>query len=131
MKNFRVVEDKRRSFDDIYDDFKEDYLNSSMKNEEIRLKYQLTYGEFRLLAKQIKSEVNLSHRNRRDKKGKYYYKYHSGFSIQKRINGNTVYLGSVPTKEMAEEAIKICEKLNWQINKCKLAIWELKLCHTT
>ncbi len=125
---FNLVEGERVDFDKIKEDFKQDYLNPSMKNDEIREKYDLSHNEFRRLCSIVKDEINLSHRKTLQK-GKYYYKYHSGYSIQKRVNGETTYFGSVPTIEMAKKAIQLCEELNWEVQKCKKAIWNLKLCN--
>ena len=119
---------KRDSFDDIKPEFTQDYLHSSMKNEEIRLKYDLSHGEFKSLAKQVKSEAGLSHRNDTKHKGRYYYPYSHGFIIQKRIDGRNIYFGSVGTLELAKKAVEVCEKLHWKVQECRLAIWELKLC---
>jgi beta-lactamase superfamily II metal-dependent hydrolase len=102
---FKIVENKRVNFDDIIEDFSHDYLCTDMKNNEIRVKYGLTYGEFRTLSEMVKSKVNLNHRNGRQNKGKFYYKYAHGFSIQKRVNGENIYFGSVSTEEMAKQAV--------------------------
>ena len=57
-----------------------------------------------------------------------YYKHDTGYYISKRRNGKHIYMGHVPTEDMAIDAVTICRDLNWDTERCRLAIWEMKQC---
>lgn len=116
--NFNLVEGAYADFEEIHDDFCEDYLwSDELSNPEIRRKYGLSARDFTELTNLVKEEFGVSRRNTR--KGRYYYKVKSGFVIQKTIDCVTVYFGIVPSESIARKIVELCKKYNWQISICK------------
>ena len=125
---FRVIDGEDKTFEDIYNDFEKEYLTSRITNDDLRRKYELSKKDFLNLTRLIKSNKGLSRRPRRTK---YYYSTHHGFTLAKKINGKVRYGGWIPIskKYLLQEAVQICEKLEWNSEKCKEAIKELKRCN--
>lgn len=115
--NFNIIHRKAIILDEIYDDVKDDYCNSNLTNDEIRKKYDLSYCDLRDISRQIKKELNI---HRRPTLGaKNYYEVSYGFCIQKKINGETIHFGTVPTENVAKKMVEHCRKELWDIDKCK------------
>lgn len=123
--NFRVIEGVHDDFSSIYDDFEKDYLDTVLTNEQIRKKYDLSKKRFYKLCRIVKTTRKLK---RRPSNFKNYYKHDTGYYISKRRNGKHIYMGHVPTEDMAIDAVTICRDLNWDTERCRLAIWEMKQC---
>lgn len=118
--NFRVIEGSYADVDSIYDDFEYDYLYSNHKANSLRGKYGLTHKEFKELCDTVKKNHGLSRRPRVDTKdAKYYYRSGHGWVIQKKVRGNTFYLGRVHSEELACRIVKLCKKARWNIDVCK------------
>lgn len=118
--NFNIIEGGYADLESIKEEFIQDYLFSfDMSNKEIRSKYDLTWKEFKELADEVKSEFGYNRRPKKPMDGKYYYQTPSGFIIQKRINGQCEYLGSVASRELAEKCVELCKKASWNITMCK------------
>lgn len=118
--NFKVIEGEYADLDKIKEDFIQDYLFSfEMSNKEIRSKYGLTWKEFKEISEQVKAEYGYSRRPKKQMEGKYYYKTTSGFIIQKRINGESEYLGFVTSQELAEKCVELCKQVSWNVSLCK------------
>lgn len=120
--NFNVIENSYVDWETIHDEFEHDYLNTTLSNEEIRLKYHMTHGEFKEYRDIIKKENNLSKRpfwKSREGTNKYFYKVHSGYIIMKRIKGTQIYFGYVPSATIAEIIVKKCEAARWNVPICK------------
>lgn len=122
---FNIIENYVREIDE--DSFEDDYLNATLTNHELRKKYDLSVRLFKELTDKIKAKHGLSVRPRRDN-AKHYYPGDYGQYIRIVIDNEIRYMGMVPTEELAKKAVSICEKLNWDTEKCKCAIWELKSC---
>ena len=123
--NFKVIDGYDDDFEDIFDDFEKDYLNSQETVEELRNKYELSKRNFTRLTRMVKSKHGLS---KRPSRGKHYHFNQNGFEILKKRNGELIYCGWIPIsqKELVPIAIEICKKLQWDSEKCKRAIKELK-----
>lgn len=126
--NFVVIENKQSEID--VNSFEEEYLNSDIMNEDLRVKYGLSKLEFRKLTQKIKQKVGI---NRRPNiTAKYYYKHCNAWVIHRKINGELIYFGRIPF-EMGEDtlnqALKICERHNWDCTLCRPLIQELKQCN--
>lgn len=117
---FTVVDGEYADVSSIYDDFVKDYIYSTeLKNTELRLKYGLSHKEFKDLCDKVKMEHGINRRNTAWDSAKYYSKHVNGFVICKCINRSTVYIGIVPTEDLAIKLVEICKKLSWDVNKCK------------
>ena len=115
---FNICEGKYVDFDAIHDSFVDDYLFSSeLSNREIQCKYGMTNNEFRNFAREIREEFGV---NRRpvERNGKYCYLLNGRWIIQKRINGEHIYFGRVPSESIALKLVELCKKLSWDIDKC-------------
>jgi len=123
--NFRVVDGGDDDFSNIFDDFEQDYLAYNITNDELRKKYDLSKKKFARISQLVKTKHGLS---KRPIPCKNYYKHDTGYYIAKMIDGKHQYLGHAPTKEMAIRAVDKCKELDWDIEKCKIAIVELKQC---
>jgi hypothetical protein len=117
--NFKIVDGVRPDMNSIYDDFVADYVFSTeLKNNEIRVKYGLTHGEFKQMCDMVKADFGLARRPIKIE-GKYYYKHEHGYHIQKTIDCIVYYLGFVATEELAIEVVEKCKKCSWDIPVCR------------
>ena len=119
---FNLIESSYINWEKIHDDFAEDYLFSELSNNEIRLKYGMTHGEFTEYSQLIKTEQNITRRPFwKLRKGgcKYYYPTHDGFQIRKYIDGEDTYIGFVPSEKIAKKIVELCINSAWNIPICK------------
>ena len=125
---FNIIDGYDKTFEDIYDDFEDEYLHSNILNEDLRKKYELSKKDFSRLCQLIKSNNGLS---KRPSHARHYYKTHHGFNLAKKVDGEIRYGGWLPTSKayLLSEAVKLCEKLSWDSEKCKIAVKELKKCN--
>lgn len=127
---FKVVEAKYVEWEKIHDEFTDDYLFSDMSNNDIRIKYGMSHGEFRNCCNIVKAEKNISRRpfwKTRGEGSKYYYHTKSGFQIRKRINDEDTYLGFVPTESVAKKIVELCKNASWNVDVCRHLVkfwWE-------
>lgn len=123
--NFKIVDGCEKTFEDIYDDFEQEYLHTTILNDDLRKKYELSKKDFTRLTRLVK-ENNRIEKRPTSKKG--FYKSNHGFNLSKKINGKIHYGGWIPEsqKGLLQEAVEICENLKWDSEKCKKAIKELK-----
>lgn len=125
--NFKVVEGIRADMGGIYDDFVADYVFSTdLKNNEIRLKYGLSHGEFKQMCDMVKSDFGLARRPIKIHGAKHYYKHEHGFHIQKTVDCVVYYLGFVATEELAIEIVEKCKKCHWDIDMCRQIVESCK-----
>ena len=127
--NFNIIESNYIEWSRIHDDFAYDFLHSRLLNNEIRVKYNMTHGEFRECCRIIKKENNIRRRpfwRDRAKDTKYYSKMGSGFIITKRIDGKQIYFGYVPSEEIAKDIVQIFIGLSWDVEKCRKVFKEYK-----
>ena len=120
--NFNLIENGYIEWDVICDDFTDDFLHSDLNNVELRIKYNMTHGEFKECCNKVKSEYGINRRpfwKHRQGKAKYYYKVRNGFIICKRYGSEQVYLGFVPSLKVAEKLVEMCKNVSWDIDKCK------------
>jgi|GEM_PF-5242315 hypothetical protein len=126
--NFVVIENKESNVD--MGSFEDEYLHSTIMNEELRVKYGLSKLEFRNLTQKIKERLGVSRRP--NVAAKYYYVHCNAWVIHRKINGELVYYGRIPFsmgEETLNQALQICEANNWECEKCKKLIRELKQCN--
>lgn len=119
--NFRLVERQNADLETLYDDFVDDYIfGCELRNEEIRVKYNLTHREFKELADLAKKNNNLSRRQVKCRSAKYYYWKGNGYMIAKYISGEYTYLGFMnSSRENVEKIVELCKKASWDMAICK------------
>ena len=122
--NFKIIDGKYPDYESIHDDFVEDYImNTELSNKEIRAKYGLGYSDFLEVSKRVREEYGLKRRpSSRWNSGRYYYKMKGHYKISRKIKGKEVYLGHVPTEELAIKMVKLCEENDWNIERCRALI---------
>lgn len=126
--NFVVIEDKQLNMDT--NSFEEEYLNSDIMNEELRVKYGLSKLEFRNITQQIKKKMGITRRP--NLSAKYYYENNNAWVINRRFDGVLYYYGRIPFHmgfDMLLEALRICEENDWEFETCSHLIKELKKCN--
>lgn len=119
---FRLVESSYIDWEKIHDDFAKDYLFSELSNNEIRVKYNMTYSDFSEYSQLIKNEQNITRRPFwKHRKGdcKYYYPTHEGFQIRKHIDGTDTYIGFVPSEKIAKRIVELCIRASWNVPICR------------
>lgn len=118
--NFKITDGSYIDMDSIRNDFIQDYIFSTeLKNQEIRIKYNLSHKEFKELSDSVKEEFGLNRRPIRINNSKYYYPCGYGFIIQKTINCVSYYLGFVTSEQEAIEIVEKCKKVSWNIGECR------------
>lgn len=115
---FKIVEGAYLDIEQIYDDFEKEYLYSLVSNPELKKKFGLNKREWVEITRKVKERNNISRRPYRRREGKHYYSQGKGYAIRKFINGKLHHLGTVPTEEIAIKIVALCEKEEWDINKC-------------
>ena len=116
--NFNVVESAYVDIDSIYNDFQTDYLESTISNPDLRVKYNLSHKEFWDLTREIKDNLGLKKRPSVSYP-KYYYKVKRGYIIKKRYGLDDVYIGWVKTEELAIQMVELCKKALWDVDVCR------------
>ena len=119
---FRLIESDYINWEEIHDEFTDDYLFSDLSNQEIRLKYDMTHGDFKECCQLVKEENNISRRpfwKHRKGNCKYYYPTHNGYQIRKIVQGKDTYFGFVPSERIAQILVKLCILASWDIPVCK------------
>ena len=119
---FNLIESNYINWEEIHDDFADDYLFSELSNNEIRLKYDMSHKEFSEFSQFIKAEHNITRRPFwKHRKGgcKYYYPTHNGYQIRKTINGEDTYIGFVHTEKLAKKLVLLFIDLAWDLMACK------------
>ena len=120
--NFKVIENSYVDWETIEEDFTTKYLFSSIKNNDLRMEYNMTHREFQDCCNMVNQTYGLSRRpfwKHRQGSCKYFYKVKNGFIIMKRISGENVYFGFTNSLSVAKELVELCKKASWDIDVCK------------
>lgn len=99
-----------------YEEIKEDYYNSNLLVREIRNKYKLSPGDWKIFCEQIKKEgLPLKTSYCRLGTGKYYYwdKNRGMFKVQRHIGDNTIFFGYYPTEDEAQARVEELHDCQW------------------
>lgn len=123
--NFTIVENAESNLN--VKDFEEEYLHSSIMNEELRVKYDLSKKNFQKITQEIKDRHGYSKRPTIN--GKHYHSHNGGWVISRKQNQKLRYYGRIPHsmgEECLNKALELCEENNWDYEKSKKAIQELK-----
>ena len=123
--NFNVIEKEQVFVDDeLYEQVKDDYVNSSLSVKQIREKYNITHLDWKRVSRQIRSELGLKARPKPE--SKHYIEVKNGvFRIHKWIDKRVLYLGTVHCSESeVQKVVEKCESVHWNIAACKQIIKE-------
>lgn len=126
---FNIIENCYLDWNLISGEFTHDYLYSTLKNNEIKDKYNLTRGEFNECKERVHNKYGLTRRPHfRDRNGgsKYYFKASYGFVIQKKIEHVNTYIGTVKTELLAKKIVRLCKEADWDIETCRMICNDLK-----
>ena len=100
--------------------FEADYLNSELKSNEVRKKYDLSKKQYSEITKEIRAKHGLIRRPYAQ--SKHYYQQGNRWIIIKTNKSERVYIGSLPcsifTKTDIENIVKMCKKMFWNIDRC-------------
>lgn len=118
---FNIIEGDYVDWDEIMDDFIDDYIHSTkLSNVEIREKYDLSWREFKDLSEHCKRMFGLTRRpTSPQKNGRHYYVGRNGYVVQKFLHGKLVYIGTVPTEEIAIKVVELCKNTGWDVVESK------------
>lgn len=103
-----------------FKEFEADYLNSELKSEEVRHKYDLSKRQYSLLAQQIRDKYGLIRRPYAQ--SKHFYQQGNRWIIIKTNKRERIYIGSLPadvfSKTDVEWIVQKCKELAWNIDEC-------------
>lgn len=122
--NFRILSNVQLEINE--EEFEAEYLYTNISNDDLRKKYELSKKQFSEITQSIKKKHDLPRRP--NTFGKHYYFNGYGYVISIIKNKQKLYMGLVHTEELAQKCTKICDELNWEVDKCRPIIEELKQC---
>lgn len=100
--------------------FEEDYLNSELKSNDVRLKYGLSKRQYSEIAQQIRDKYGLIRRPYAQ--SKHFYQQGNRWIIIKTNRRERVYIGSLPvdvfSKSDVECIVEKCKELSWNVDEC-------------
>lgn len=125
---FNIIEgNSSRLSEEEYNSFVEDYLESNLTSNEVRLKYNLSTKEYAQLTKKIREQQGIS--SRPYPNCRYFYKQHNRWQIIKTVNHQRLCFGSLPVSEFSEEdmeeIINTLKEMEWDFVLCEQYITEL------
>jgi len=123
--NFRILSNVPLDIDE--EAFEAEYLHTTISNDDLRKKYELSKKQFSEITQRIKKKHGLPRRP--NTFGKHYYFNGYGYVISIIRNGKKLYMGLVHTEKLAKKCVNICDELNWEVDKCRPVIEELKQCN--
>lgn len=119
--NFRVVSaPEKRLTEEMYPQFKKDYMDSDLDYHKLKAKYGLSKKEYGEVARRVREEENIT--TRPSGKAKYFYPNGNRWVIVKSINGNRIDFGSLPMKNYSQKKMRAivekCKEWGWDYEKC-------------
>ena len=105
MKGIIIEGEYSRLPPELYDDFRNDYLTSSLTSDEVRRKYGLSDKEYSQLTKPIREELGI--RTRPYPNSRHFYLQGKRWQIVKSIDGERVFFGSLPIAFFSESEGKL------------------------
>ena len=111
------------TFDDIYNEFKQDFLNKNFTRTDMLKKYNLSPNKYNQLRIKVCKECNLSHKpftrgeSRIITDDTYIYPAGRKFRVSKTINHKTVNFGLYDTFEIAKVIRDKLISCNWDKSK--------------
>ena len=115
--NFKIVEQEARNFEELYNLFKEDYINPHIKVTEIKEKYNLSNSEYKHLRQQLKQETGIETKPNvyrktgfRENPDQYIHRQHNGYIIKK----NRIYYGRFKNLDDARKRRDELKKNGWK-----------------
>lgn len=119
--NFRIIENSDDHLEDIYPEFKEDFLNPKFHVPELKQKYDLSPSKYKQLRGRVLSETGLKEkptitggRNYTITEKRYIIKHkHGKCTIYKTINGYKKSFGTYPDFKTAKHVRDILVENDW------------------
>ena len=105
--NFKIVEGHANviDYDEIYDDFKNDYLDPYYSVKDLKEKYNLDRRDYKVLNNRVRADTGLvkkpSNHKFPLKDNTYIYKLTNCYGIRKRIGNDRLYYGYYPDMDTA------------------------------
>lgn len=121
---FRILEGEQPILsDEDLAAFEDEYLNGKIRNYELRIKYNLSNKNFKILCDEIKERHGL---DKRPRQCKHYYQNQKGWVVSIKQKGVVQYIGLFETEKLAKEVVNKCTELNWNIPACKRFVEAIK-----
>ena len=119
--NFHIVENSDDHLDEIYEEFKEDFLNPKFHVPELKKKYDLSPSKYKTLRSRVLTETGLKEKptlkggcNYTITERRYIIKHrHGKCTIYKTIDGYKKSFGTYPDFETAKHVRDILVDNNW------------------
>ena len=135
MVNFRIIENPNENLDEIYNDFKEDFLNPDFKVAELREKYDLSSAKYKHLRGMVFEETGLTQKpchfggpHLPITERRFIKEYRNGKCIiYKTIDGVKKSFGTYADLESAKYVRDLLVKYNWDEDVAR----DLKLHHSS
>jgi len=128
--NFRVVDgDKDEDLESIYESFRFDYMNSMMKAEDLKKKYDLNQRRYSVLINMVEDREGF--KRKASWSNGYFITYNRKgapvYNIRKRVNGKDVYFGCYPDLKHTKLMIKELSKVGWDRSLFPLIQYDVML----
>lgn len=112
--NFRIIENP--DDENLYNDFKKDFMDTSYSGLELMEKYGLGRTKYTSLRNKVCNELGLQRKPKKEKSREYIVKNLDDWVIRKNINGKKVVFGSYSDLEIAMKVRDELVKCNWDKN---------------
>ena len=115
--HFRILENCEDSTNNIYNDFKSEYISNNGTVQDLSVKYDVSISKAYKLINQIFEETGFRRRktNKKVYSPKYYCKpaYSNNWRVFKHMNNSTIYFGSYSSEDKAKYVVNELKKCNW------------------
>lgn len=131
---FNIIESSYENYDDIYDDFKNDYMSVGITVKEMLEKYGLTSNQYRRLKNRVMEETGINRKFSRKTTGSMWthceryiesHKSSKKFKVSKVTDGKRHFFGIYDSLEEATYVRNELEKHNWSIEHYKKLRYEM------
>lgn len=135
MVTFRIIENYNDNFEEIYNDFKEDFINPDVKVAELKRKYDLSSSNYKQLRKMVFDETGLTQKPCKIggphlpvTERRFIKQYPNGKCIiYKTVDGVKKSFGTYADLETAKYVRDLLIKYNWDADVAR----DLKLHHAS
>lgn len=90
MKTFRIVENSDKNLDEIYPEFKKDFLDPDLPVKDLKKKYDLSVARYRHLREKVLEETGLQEKPSR-RGGRHYTVTENRYIVQHKHGKCTIY----------------------------------------
>lgn len=132
--SFNIIESSYEDYDDIYEDFKNDYMSCAITVKKMQEKYDITPNQYRRLKNRVMEETGVNRKLSRNTTGSMWVhcdKYIEGhkssnrYKVSKVINGKKFFFGVYDSLEEAKFIRDRLEEENWSIDAYERLRYEL------